>query len=98
MFGESLPIRVDSGSEIGGCTMEIIGAGDVVQLRSGGPNMTVISFAKDAAGRAMVYCEWFVSNEKHQDFFCISSLKGVDHARDSVSRVQAPFQVVQDGM
>jgi uncharacterized protein YodC (DUF2158 family) len=77
--------------------MEIIGAGDVVQLRSGGPNMTVISLAKDAAGRAMVYCEWFVANEKHRDFFCMSSLKEVDRARDSVSNLEAPFQAIQGG-
>ena len=39
--------------------------GDVVQLKSGGPRMTVTSVDNDAAGVPTVWCTWFEgSNEK----------------------------------
>ncbi|HEY4292070.1 YodC family protein [Luteibacter sp.] len=37
--------------------------GDVVQLKSGGPVMTVY----DILGSGRVGCEWFDSKEQHQD-------------------------------
>lgn len=41
-------------------------AGDVVQLKSGGPKMTVEGYA---AMIGSVICTWFVAGKKHQDTF-----------------------------
>jgi uncharacterized protein YodC (DUF2158 family) len=39
--------------------------GDVVVLKSGGPKMTVVDFAKSFAGEyPVVGCRWFDKNEK----------------------------------
>jgi uncharacterized protein YodC (DUF2158 family) len=94
---ENPPMLPAMGSLIGG-VMEILKVGDVVRLRSGGPNMTITSFANDRAGRPMVYCEWFDSNKKHFDFFCMSSLTGVDRADGTFPPAPLAARVVQSGM
>ncbi len=33
--------------------------GDVVQLKSGGPKMTVTSYERNMHGDMMVWCQWF---------------------------------------
>lgn len=44
-------------------------AGDVVQLKSGGPKMTVSKVAEfhGAPGRQMALCTWFDSQGKHEE-------------------------------
>lgn len=44
--------------------------GDVVQLKSGGPHMTVTDIAPDMAGDMKVYCTWFGerNEQKHSQF------------------------------
>jgi uncharacterized protein YodC (DUF2158 family) len=39
-----------------------IKAGSVVQLKSGGPSMTV-SWVQDSYGTMSAYCEWFVQDK-----------------------------------
>jgi uncharacterized protein YodC (DUF2158 family) len=42
--------------------------GDVVQLKSGGPRMTVERVGKDArTEETMVFCTWFETVGKHQE-------------------------------
>jgi uncharacterized protein YodC (DUF2158 family) len=60
----------------------IFKTGDVVQLRSGGPRMTVASVMRDMTGRPMAYCEWFGDDKKHFDTFCTSSLQIIDCASE----------------
>lgn len=43
--------------------------GDVVQLKSGGPRMTVTETGRDIAQREMVYCVWFEGKIKKEDAF-----------------------------
>jgi uncharacterized protein YodC (DUF2158 family) len=47
--------------------------GDVVQLRSGGPKMTVHSLVSDGD----VVCQWFESNEVHRENFPKEALQKV---------------------
>jgi len=47
--------------------------GDVVQLRSGGPRMTVHSLVSDGD----VVCQWFEGNEVHEEHFPNEVLKKV---------------------
>jgi uncharacterized protein YodC (DUF2158 family) len=53
-------------------------AGDVVQLRSGGPLMT-IAWVDDYRGKLSACCDWFVADKalgkKEQDVFPITSIK-----------------------
>ncbi len=44
--------------------------GDVVQLKSGGPSMTVVNpaFASNL-GTIGVHCQWFDKNKKYEDVF-----------------------------
>ena len=49
-------------------------AGDVVQLKSGGPKMTVTQ-AGDRLGKPTVWCAWFDGPTKHQDTFPPDSLE-----------------------
>jgi uncharacterized protein YodC (DUF2158 family) len=37
--------------------------GDIVQLKSGGPKMTINYVDKDILGRDCASCEWFVNDE-----------------------------------
>ena len=42
--------------------------GDVVQLKSGGPKMTVLKLWIEAASRkTMVHCSWFDNDAKEQE-------------------------------
>lgn len=47
--------------------------GSVVQLKSGGPEMTVFSIEGTGEARK-VWCEWFVDNKPQQHGFRITSL------------------------
>jgi uncharacterized protein YodC (DUF2158 family) len=38
--------------------------GDIVRLKSGGPNMTVDKSGTDSFGRERVWVEWFDENKK----------------------------------
>lgn len=53
--------------------------GDVVQLKSGGPIMTVIKVANNASGELRVWCVWFDNKQVEQSStFPPSSLDTVD--------------------
>jgi uncharacterized protein YodC (DUF2158 family) len=62
--------------------MEDFEIGDVVQLRSGGPKMTVRSLISDGA----VVCQWFESNEVHEENFPKESLKKVEQIKAGGAR------------
>lgn len=47
--------------------------GDVVQLRSGGPKMTVDDTTKTSGGD--LHCVWFVGDEKKSSYFAKEALK-----------------------
>ena len=50
--------------------------GDVVQLKSGGPKMTVTEVGNDISQKPRVWCEWFnEKNQKISDDFTPESLK-----------------------
>ena len=53
--------------------MEDFEIGNVVQLRSGGPKMTVHSLVSDGD----VVCQWFEGNEVHEENFPREGLKKV---------------------
>jgi uncharacterized protein YodC (DUF2158 family) len=53
--------------------MENFEIGQVVQLRSGGPKMTVHSLVSDGD----VVCQWFEGNEVHEENFPKDVLKKV---------------------
>ncbi|WP_316398499.1 YodC family protein [Bradyrhizobium sp. 33ap4] len=44
-------------------------AGDVVQLKSGGPRMTVSQVGEDQYGQRKVWCVWFEKTKKYEDTF-----------------------------
>ena len=48
--------------------------GDVVQLKSGGPKMTVYNIVKDA-----VWCRWFEGKKKRSGVFVAAELQKSDH-------------------
>jgi len=48
--------------------------GDVVQLKSGRPQMTVAD-VKEINGKLRVWCEWFQDNKVQKDTFAAESLK-----------------------
>lgn len=51
---------------------EEVKVGDVVELKSGGPRMTVNSIGKDKSG----HCKWFVTGDTVQaDHFAMEALK-----------------------
>ena len=56
--------------------------GDVVQLRSGGPRMTVHSLVSDGE----VVCQWFEGNEVHEETFPNEVLKKLAQVEDGGSR------------
>jgi uncharacterized protein YodC (DUF2158 family) len=62
--------------------MEEFEIGAVVQLRSGGPKMTVHSLVSDGD----VVCKWFESNEVHEEKFPKEALKKVDVVESGGSR------------
>ena len=55
-------------------TMEDFEIGDVVQLRSGGPKMTVHGLVSDGD----VICQWFEGNEVHEESFPKEALRKVE--------------------
>jgi uncharacterized protein YodC (DUF2158 family) len=58
--------------------MSEIKAGDIVQLKSGGPRMTVSSIGEDMGGTPTAYCAWFDGPKKQQAAFPLLSLKVLD--------------------
>ena len=53
--------------------------GDVVQLKSGGPKMTVEAADNDAiSDEPLVFCVWFEKEKKHTSFFKPATLDKVD--------------------
>jgi uncharacterized protein YodC (DUF2158 family) len=58
-----------------------IKAGSVVQLKSGGPHMTV-AWVEDELGTRQAYCEWFIQDKapwkKEGSTFPITSLKLIE--------------------
>lgn len=59
--------------------------GDVVELKSGGPKMTIKKFEDLSAGRSAV-CDWFEGNKPMYGTFPLTSLK---HSAESSLRRQA---------
>jgi len=51
--------------------------GDVVQLKSGGPIMTVTETG-EYQGKITIWCTWFKNGDKAQDTFPPESLTTVD--------------------
>lgn len=51
--------------------------GDVVQLKSGGPIMTVVEITS-ANGRDTVQCRWFAGPEEKSSSFSAETLKSAD--------------------
>jgi uncharacterized protein YodC (DUF2158 family) len=49
--------------------------GDLVQLKSGGPTMTVTSLIEDSPTEAKVICTWYVEDERIQEPFDPATLK-----------------------
>ncbi|HTG94865.1 MAG TPA: DUF2158 domain-containing protein [Pyrinomonadaceae bacterium] len=62
--------------------MEDFEIGDVVQLQSGSPKMTVHEVVSDGD----VVCQWFESNEVHKENFPKEALKYVEQIKDGGSR------------
>jgi len=62
--------------------MEDFAIGDVVQLRSGGPKMTVHGVVSDGD----VVCQWFESDEVHEENFPKEALKKVEQVGVGGSR------------
>jgi uncharacterized protein YodC (DUF2158 family) len=56
--------------------------GEIVQLRSGGPRMTVHSLDSDGE----IVCQWFEGNEVHEENFPNDVLKRIEHVPDGGSR------------
>jgi uncharacterized protein YodC (DUF2158 family) len=50
-----------------------IKAGDVVQLKSGGPDMTV-NFVENDNGVQVAGCSWFINNKKESGRFPVATL------------------------
>jgi uncharacterized protein YodC (DUF2158 family) len=48
--------------------------GDVVQLKSGGPQMTVIYLGTDTQGHSTAYCQWFANQDLKADTFVAAAL------------------------
>lgn len=57
-------------------------AGDVVQLKSGGPKMTV-SYVREWQGQMEANCDWFEGTTNHSGSFPVTSLKFPDEPRQS---------------
>jgi uncharacterized protein YodC (DUF2158 family) len=50
-------------------------AGDLVELKSGGPEMTVKEAGKANSGKYLVWCDWFDDSKKMSDAFAPESLR-----------------------
>lgn len=55
-----------------------IKAGDTVQLKSGGPLMTVEQVATRAGGGIAAWCQWFEKNKLETGVFPLTSLELAD--------------------
>lgn len=55
--------------------MNEIKAGDVVQLKSGRPRMTVSNVGNDIHGRLTAWCDWFEGTKNQHGAFPVLSLK-----------------------
>ena len=62
--------------------MEDLEIGDVVELSSGGPKMTVHSLVSDGD----VVCQWFEGNEVHEENFPKEVLRSVERVEGAGSR------------
>lgn len=60
--------------------METLKIGDVVQLKSGGPKMTIVDYTYDMGHRDddKWHCTWFESNKVQEADFHKDALKKVD--------------------
>jgi uncharacterized protein YodC (DUF2158 family) len=58
--------------------MNQIKLGDVVQLKSGGPRMTVAEVGTTAGGVPSAWCDWFEGNKPLKSTFPIQSLERVE--------------------
>jgi uncharacterized protein YodC (DUF2158 family) len=59
--------------------------GDVVQLKSGGPLMTVVGFGADANGNQRVNCTWFdEKNIERNGAFPAEALQPYDPETDAI--------------
>jgi len=56
--------------------------GETVQLKSGGPIMTIRHF--DHQDKQSVHCEWFDNNVPRRHEFPLSSLKKYEEAAESI--------------
>jgi len=64
----------------------MIKTGDVVVLKSGGPEMTVEGFEHEGAGRVFVICSWFVGATRERARFLSEALEIVDmHEQEQAS-------------
>ena len=52
--------------------------GDLVELKSGGPKMTVREAGKTNSGKVMVWCDWFDGQKQVNGSFPPESLKPVE--------------------
>jgi uncharacterized protein YodC (DUF2158 family) len=50
-------------------------AGDIVQLKSGGPQMTVTTVGKDSFQAPTVWCTWFEGKTQKNGTFAPAALK-----------------------
>ncbi len=59
--------------------MAEIKAGDIVQLKSGGPKMTVSTVSTPMGGTTLhAWCDWFEGTKKVQGSFPLTSLRIVE--------------------
>lgn len=49
--------------------MEELKEGDVVQLKSGVPKMTVVQVYRGREDKIFAICDWFIENKRQQDTF-----------------------------
>jgi uncharacterized protein YodC (DUF2158 family) len=63
---------------------EELKAGDVVELKSGGPEMTISSIG-DLRGEVRARCDWFEGSTSKYGSFPVTSLRKVERARPAGS-------------
>ncbi|HJU20757.1 MAG TPA: DUF2158 domain-containing protein [Stellaceae bacterium] len=49
--------------------------GDIVQMKSGGPKMTITAIDKDVSDRGVAECQWFAGDDLKKAILFLSSLK-----------------------